>query len=411
MRTFMAIMLSGLLSIGSIGSIGSLGNFGFIYSEDLFSINHGASYSSDELYRTAMELTARYPEILTMEIIGRSIDLNPIYVLVLTADIVETMKREDINVYRKHYYVEAGTHAREIANPSIVIKQIEDFCKDYYNDTHIKGFNLSEILEGAVIHFIPLVNPDGYDLVIIGQSSVRTFMGIDALKGVNDTKYWKFKANLAGVDINRNYPLEYFDVTDGKWIRDFVKNTNSFYSSVPRGEYYPGPISASEPETRTIMRYVLKYDFRNYLSYHSRGNVIIASTDWFGKDYAARESELAMIASTVTGYDILENYDENGSGYFSDFAAAQTLKPTITVETTTAELPTSQLYFAEAYKRTYLLPLYFVQDGERQGYFKYRLYVNGRYERDFPSPDYAYYHAVRTGGTIIEGEGTPATKQ
>lgn len=402
MIKFISILLSGMISIGS---------FGFIYSNDLFFINHGASYSSDDLYRTAVALTARYPEILTIEVIGRSIDLNPIYVLVMSADIKETLQREDLNVYRKHYFVEAGTHAREIANPSIVMKQIEDFCKDYYDDTHIEAFNLSEMLESAVIHFVPLVNPDGYDLVIKGPDSVRTFMGKEALESVEDTDYLKFKANLAGVDINRNYPLEYFEASTGKWIRDFEKNTDSLYSPVPRGEFYPGPISGSEPETRTIMRYVLRYDFRNFLSYHSRGNVIIASTDWFGEDFEQRESELAMIASTVTGYDILEGYDENGSGYFSDFAAAQTLKPTVTVETTTAELPTSQLYFSEAYKQTYLLPLYFVEEGERQGYFKYRLYVNGRYERDFEDRDYAYYHAKRMGGTIIEGEGTPTSQQ
>ena len=405
MHKVLAILLSGLLSIGS------LGNFGFIYSEDLFFINHGASYSSDDLYRTAVNLTARYPEILTLEIIGRSVDMNPIYVLVLTADVKETMEREDINVYRKHYFVEAGTHARENANPSIVMKQIEDFCKDYYDDVHIEEFSLSEMLEGAVIHFVPLVNPDGYDLVLDGLGSVRTFMGKEALAGVNDTDYVKFKANLAGVDINRNYPLEYFDPSTGRWVRNISKNTNALYSSVPRGSYYPGPISGSEPETRAIMRYILKYDFRNYISYHSRGNAIIASTDWFGEEYTLRQSKLAAIASDVTGYDILMSYDENGSGYFSDFAAAQTLKPTVTVETTTAELPTSQLYFAEAYKRTYLLPLYFVTEGERQGYFKYRLYVNGRYERDFSQLDYANYHAVRMGGIITIGEGIPAFEQ
>jgi g-D-glutamyl-meso-diaminopimelate peptidase len=405
MQKVIAIMLTGLLSIGS------LGNFGFIYSEDIFSINHGASYSSDDLYRTAMNLTARYPEILTLEVIGRSIDLNPIYVLILTADVNEAMQREDFNVYRKHYFVEAGTHARENANPSIVMKQIEDFCKDYYDDAHIADFNLSEMLEGAVIHFVPLVNPDGFDLVLFGPGSVRTFMGKMALSTVKDMNYSKFKANLAGVDINRNYPLEYLNAQTGEWIRNIEKNTNALYSPVPRGSFYPGPISGSEPETRTIMRYVLKYDFRNYISYHSRGNVIIASTEWFGREYTSRQSRLAAIASDVTGYDILMSYDENGSGYFSDFAAAQTLKPTVTVETTTAELPTSQLYFAEAYQRTYLLPLYFVQEGERQGYFRYRLYVNGRYERDYPDPDYANYHAVRMGGIIVEGEGTPAFEQ
>lgn len=405
MQKFMAIMLSGLISIGS------LANFGFLASEDLFFINQGASYSSEALYQTAVALTERYPDILSLQIISRSIDLKPIYVLRLTADVAETMAREDINVYRKHYFVEAGTHAREIVNPSIVMKQIEDYCKDYYDDRHIETFNVYEMLQRSVIHFIPLVNPDGYDLVLSGPESVKTYVGQKTLERIEDTNYRKFKANLAGVDINRNYPLEYFDLESREWTKVVENNSNTMTSAEPSGEFYSGPHSGSEYETRAVMHYVLNYDFRNFLSYHSRGNVIIASSDWFGADYSERESKLVMIASDVTGYDILEGYDENGSGYFSDYAAAQTLKPTVTVETTIAELPTEQRYFTEAYNRTYLLPLYFVEEGERQGYFKYRLYVDGRYERDFPDPDYAYYHANRTGGVIIESEGTPAFEQ
>ena len=150
--------------------------------------------------------------------LGQSYDGKPIYVVIMTENTKETLKRDDLNVYRMHYLIEAGTHARETVNPAIVLKIIEDYAIDYYNDGHIKEFNVKDELSIAVIHFIPLLNPDGHDLAKIGLASVETEVGKQIINSIKDKNYSEWKANLRGVDINRNFPDRYLDKTTKQWI-------------------------------------------------------------------------------------------------------------------------------------------------------------------------------------------------
>jgi len=379
-------------------------------SADLVDINKGESYSSYDYYNMAKALVEKYPDILQLEIIGQSIDKKPIYSIIMTENAKESLNRDDFNVDKLHFQIEAGNHARETVNAAIVMKLIEDYAKDYYNDSHIKEFNLKSELSTIALHCIPLVNPDGHDLAKFGRNSVNTPEALKVLDSVKDTNYSRFKANLNGVDLNRNFPDEYFDKNTNTWINKFQVHVNQFHSYTPSGEHYGGPYGGSEPETQAIMKYVTKYDFRNFLSFHSRGNVIYSAKFWFSKEYNDRELALAKVASKINGYTIIHESTGKGSGFLSDYTAAQTLKPSITIETTTAEMPTKQAYFQDAYNKNYLVPLYIAQEGKKSGYFKYRLYVDNKYVRDFYDKDYAYAHAKRLGGIIVEGDGVPVNK-
>lgn len=207
--------------------------------------------------------------------------------------------------------------------------------------------------------------------------------------------------------MNRNYPDLYMDTSTGEFVDKFQKYPNKLHSYVPSGEFYGGPYGGSEPETQAVMNYILRYDFRNFLSYHSRGNVVYTGKYWFSEEYNKREYVLGETLAKVADYVQLHGNNKEGSGFLSGFTAAQTLKPSVTVETTTAELPTAQKHFQEAYSRTYLLPLYAVQEGRKTGYFKYRLYVEDKYIRDFSDIAYAKAHANILGGVIVEGVGVP----
>jgi len=237
-------------------------------------INKGESYSSHDYYNIAKTLVQRYPDILHLEIIGQSIDKKPIYSIIMTENVTDSINKDDFNVTRSHFLTEAGNHSRETVNPTIIIKLIEDYAKDYYNDSHIKEFNIKLELNKIALHFIPLLNPDGHDLVKFGRNSIATPEALRILNSVPDKNYPRFKANLKGVDLNRNFPDEYFNKDTNKWVNKFQVHRNQFHSDTPSGEYYGGPYGGSEPETQAMMKYVTKYDFRNFLSFHSRGNVI-----------------------------------------------------------------------------------------------------------------------------------------
>lgn len=375
---------------------------------DIFDFDRGAGYSSREYYDIAQRLAAAYPEILHLEIIGYSRDSKPIYVMIMTADVQETIDRDDFNLYREHYYVEAGTHGRETVNTPLLMEAMEDYAKDYYDDSHIAEFNLRSELGKAAIHFIPLVNPDGFDLVKFGIGSVDTAAGKNWLSGVAVRDYSDFKANLAGVDLNRNYPDEYYDPLAMKWIDKFQLYPGLITRDDPANGYYAGPTGGSEPETRAVMAYVLKYDFRNFLSFHSRGKIIDCGKYWFGVDYNKRSLDLASTLHNVNNYQVDSYSSGVESGFFSDYTAARTLKPVVTIETTLAPLPTDQKLYRETYAENYLLPLHAVQQGRSTGYFKYRLYVDETYVRDFSDFVYAKAHADKLdGSTIVEDVGVP----
>ena len=376
---------------------------------EIVDLNSAYSYLSDDYYTKAIQLVEKYPDILYLEVLGQSYDGKPIYVVIMTENTKETLKRDDLNVYRMHYLIEAGTHARETVNPAIVLKIIEDYAIDYYNDGHIKEFNVKDELSIAVIQFIHLLNPDGHDLAKIGLASVETEVGKQIINSIKDKNYSEWKANLRGVDINRNFPDRYLDKTTKQWIEKWQKYPAFLYSKIPSGSYYPGPYAGSETETQILMNYMTRYDFRNYLTYHSRGQVVYYDWYYAPETFNNRAYVLGEIVNNITGYGIQSTTTGNGSGYDNEYFSANLLKPGITVETVSysVKTPIPQEYYRKTYDLAYLLPLYFVKAGREAGYNKYRLYVNNNYVRDYFDYDYALAHMKDLGGEIIEGEGTP----
>lgn len=378
-------------------------------SATIVDLSKGEFYSSADVYQMALKLESKYPSIIHIEVIGQSVDQKPLFAVLMTKDIDDVRRRDDFNVYRQHYLVEAGTHARETVNPLIVMKQIEDYAMDYYQDEHIPEFHLSQELEDVVIHFLPLTNPDGFDLVKFGKDSIQTQEGLTALLRVDDHDYPNFKAGITGVDHNRNYPQEYFDLEKNAWMNIWQTHLNEFYSDQPSGEFYPGPYPASEPEVQTLMHYILNHDFRNYISFHSRGNIIYWDKYFAPDFYNNRTKELAQLVSAVNGYKLSDQDTGKGSGYISDFTSSQTLKPLITIETLSArtELPTPNHLYLDAYEKNRLIPLIAIQNGKKIGYHPYRLYVDYTYVRDFENLHYAKAIAQKYDGEIIEGTSIP----
>ncbi|NBG88863.1 cell wall-binding repeat-containing protein [Isachenkonia alkalipeptolytica] len=399
-------MKKGIVTVAVLFLLSTVAVFGYTWS---VRVDESYDYLSKDLHRRALQLEERYPEIVRVVEYGRSLDDKPLFAVQMTENIGEYMEKEEANTERTHYYIDGGNHARETVNPPLVLRMVEDYARDYYNISNISGFDLESILQDSVFHFLPLPNPDGFDLAKVGTSSIETDAGWEAIRRVNSTRYSHFKSGLSGVDHNRNYPALVYDFDRGKWRDIWGKYPSWLDNHQPSEAYYGGPYAASEPEVKANMEYILQYDFRQFVSFHSRGNLTYWHKYFYPSAYNDQTRRMANIIRSVNGYTVAGLSSGRGSGYFSDFTAAMTFKPTVTVETTSHQsvLPTIRSKYSGVYRAIRHLPLYLWEEGQCTGYHDYKLYRDGEYVRDFLLKEYAEAKADKFGGYVLEYSGPP----
>jgi hypothetical protein len=378
--------------------------------EKLIQFDELHSYSSDMLYEKAQKLVSTYPYLLSLEVIGYSEDLKPIYVIRMTKDIYNY---EDVDyVAKTHILIDGGVHARETFNPAAVLKMVEDYVHDYYNDDYLPKYNVRELMQTSVLHFIPLVNPDGFDVAKRGISTINSAIlrqNINLL--IPNLRHYRLKANIRGIDVNRNFEDLYFNVKTGKWIDQWGNSEVLWPTVVPGEDFFKGYAPATEAETKTLMAYMLSYDFRAYVTYHSMGQVIYYWVDHLGPDYFRVNQTFANIAQRITNYEMMNPSDYAEFGYSTHYFANNTLKPALTIETTASydfPTPVANYYHDYFVNRLWAIPLAFLVESKRIGYYDYKLYVNGVYERDFMNASYAQAIADKLDGVIYTYEGKPS---
>ncbi len=387
-------------------------SFAAVKVPEIIELEKGPYYSSDNLYAAALKLQKTYPEIIQVEVIGKSTDGNPMYAVRLGKDI-KNQTKESLQL-QNNILITAGLHARETANPVFVMKMIEDYARDYQNDSYLPSVNVKQSLEKTVYHFIPSCNPDGFDLVKFGVKSIGTPSVKEYyLNNVSAQDLSVYKANLRGVDLNRNFMSEYFDIHTKVWKDRFNSTKPSLISYRPSARYFSGEIGA-ETETKVLSQYFLSYDFRVYLSYHSQGNIVYSGAQYLGPIFDQHASNYGHIAMGITGYhNAVSSGTETVSawGYESGYAGYMAYKPLVTVETLTSGTnPSAGKTYTKEYAghKLYLVPVALANQTLKEQYADAKLYRNDVYFTDVYNPDYAKALAEKYQMTLVTYKGAPA---
>ncbi|WP_461206195.1 M14 family zinc carboxypeptidase [Clostridium sp. DL1XJH146] len=251
---------------------------------------------------------------------------------------------------KKLYYIKLGRgpnkvfyngshHALEWLTTPVLTKFIEDFSRAYGNEDKLGGFDPAEIWEKSTIYIMPMVNPDGIDLVLNGLKKDNPYYN-DLFKWNNGSSNFStnWSANNRGVDLNHNY--------DASWQES--KDSEAAYGVYgPGPRKYSGPAPESEPETKTVVKLTKKILPELVLAYHSQGEVIYWNYENMATD---RMKQIGEELAKEAGYSLAETYGSASYAGYKDWVIEKFMKPGYTVEVGVGINPLSISQFDKIYR-------------------------------------------------------------
>ena len=290
-------------------------------------VRTGIPMTSEACEQTIQKLAEAYPFLkiatLTTTAFGR-----PVYAI-------------RIGEGERQVIFSAAHHANEWITTPLLLKFLEELCEAFQNGGSIYGVPAKTILKYSTVHLVPMVDPDGVDLVTgairpqtpeynIARQIAGDFPDIPFPDG--------WKANLLGVDLNLQYPAGWLMARE-------IKFSQGFDRPAPRD--YVGRAPLSQRESRALAQYTEEVDPDLVLAYHTQGKAIY----WQFRDYPVPGARaLGEEFARLSGYSLEETpYASSFAGY-KDWFIQNFRRPGFTIEAGlgTNPLPISQ--FDEIYR-------------------------------------------------------------
>lgn len=285
-------------------------------------------YSYNVMMSNINSLKIQYP-FLKLGYIGYSVLGNPIPFL-------------QIGTGPKEVFYSASYHANEWITSVVLMKFIEDFCYAYSNNSLIYGYDSTTIFNDCSIYIVPMVNPDGVNL-ITNAYSINSAPYLQA-KEISE-KYPNipfpngWKANINGVDLNLQFPANWYQARQ-------IKYEQGYTSPAPRD--FVGFSPLTEPEALAVYNFTLSHNFQLILAYHTQGEVIY----WKYLNYLPETSyDIGTQFSQSSGYLLeLTPYESSFAG-FKDWFIQEYNRPGYTIEAGLGESPLPVSDFNSIYQK------------------------------------------------------------
>ena len=115
-----------------------------------------------------------------------------------------------IGVGKKEVFYNASFHANEWITTPVLMRFIEDYAAQYALNGSLANFSARQLFNAVSLYIVPMVNPDGVDLVTGGLQSVdNPYKNAQII--ANDFPNISFpdgwKANIKGVDLKNFQPF------------------------------------------------------------------------------------------------------------------------------------------------------------------------------------------------------------
>ncbi len=235
----------------------------------------------------------------------------------------------------------AAHHANEWITALVLLKFAEELAQAVQADGEIFGIPARLITQTVTIHMVPMVDPDGVDLVTGGippespqyQQALALARNYPAIPFPHG-----WKANLLGVDLNLQYPAGWLQAREIKFSQGFTR---------PGPRDYVGRAPLDQLETRALADYTERVDPALVLAYHSQGKEIY----WQFKDIPVPGArELGEEFARLSGYKLTEVAFNSSFAGYKDWFIQQFRRPGYTIEVGEGENPLPLSQFNQIYR-------------------------------------------------------------
>lgn len=238
-------------------------------------------HTVDQVLSTIKEYAAKNPSLVKLTDIGDSWEKtqgkssNDIWALTVTGN-----KTQKSNKSTAVFI--SGMHSRELMPVEINLKLMDLLISSYGKDPAI-----TQYLDTREVVFIPILNIDGRRAVETGESMWRKNRHIDN--------------QFDGIDLNRNF--------DGHWNFEGVQMTSELQRLKSQleerdSEIYSGPSAFSEPETKSLNKFLDGKNVTVMMDLHAYGNMVLYPPGYSSAPTSMTPifKKVAKVLSSKNGY-------------------------------------------------------------------------------------------------------------
>lgn len=231
----------------------------------------------EKLYYTLWELAGRYGSFCQFRAVGNSHDDRLIPML-------------EVGSGSQMIFCVAGIDGTQRLLPQLLTKMAEEYCRNYECNWQLEDFYpVRKLLDKIRICFLPVLNPDGYEINQNGFASVRNPIYRQMLR-MQSIPAKDFGYNARGVDICHNFPTIHY-------IRSRM-----------------GEEPGSENETKALIRIVQEYGGRGLITFGQTGREIVYYHGEMGLGGLSKSYRLARHMQKTSSYRLEKEPDTSGSG-------------------------------------------------------------------------------------------------
>ncbi|EDO41722.1 predicted protein, partial [Nematostella vectensis] len=210
-------------------------------------------HNYDETLSFLKELHGQFPNITRLYSIGKSVEGRDLWVIALSS----TPNKHEPGKPEFKYI--ANMHGNEVVGKEVLLTFAKYLCDNYKKDDEV-----TKALDTTRVHLLPSMNPDGYELAFKGDNRKNWIIG---------------RSNSKNVDLNRNFPDQFFKSSTGE----------------------------PQPETKAVMKWIKEVPF--VLSANLHGGSLVANYPF--DDSPSGKSEYSKSPDDDVFQSLAKAYSEN----------------------------------------------------------------------------------------------------